>query len=922
MKANQHLKSARIMRGWSQAKVAEAVGTDPVTVSRWERGLSFPYPSFREKLCLLFGKNAQELGLVQSFSSASSLSPVRALYDPLLPRPLTGATKLVGRDALLSQLKHLLRGNERTNGLALHGLPGVGKTSLAIALAYDHDIREHFSDGILWVGLGPHPILLDHLSRWGALLETAPSEASPLLGLKAWAEALRTVLGPRRMLLVIDDAWTLEATLALAVGGPHCTTVVTTRFPQLALQFAPTPPVLVQELSENESMALVSQWEPEVALHEQQEMRTLVQLVGGLPLALTLIGKYLREQTSTHQDGWTHTAVKRLHNAASRLHLTEAQSVVKQHSDLQPAPSLSLQSVILVSDQRLNTQSQIALRMLSVFPPKPNTFSEGAACAVCALPVEVLDVLVDAGLLESNGGGRYTLHQTICDYATLHYKEQGASERLVAYFKSLIEAHATDYTTLGVESTNILAALEVAYTQEMQKAFISMVCSIAPFWHVRASYLLAEGYLLRAYQVAKNSEDVHGQACILQHLAHVHEQWGNYETATTHARKSLALAHFLSDKTLQGVLLASLGRLMSEQGNYIFAEVYSLEGLQVARENGDAGLQSSLLLNLGYVADMRGDYMQEEAYYQEGLELARRVGDPNLIGSLLINLGDLKREQGEYQQAELYLHEGLHISQQMGHKSKIIFFLTNFGELEYERGNYTSAETYLQDGLTLARHIGHRENCVSLLVPLAMVARDQGNFARAETYLQEGLNIARQTGHREWRSSVLRTIGSVALLQGEKERAKVSLQEALLLARQIQHNVLIGATLLHLGILAIYQGEYQQAEAYLQEGLLLAQQARKIWLICSLLFCLGKVYLLEQRIDLASTTFNQMLITVPQKNRDLTPKALYGLALVAFARGDIRTARSLGTTSYKTFDAIGHYLAHDVEQWLHTLPTT
>ncbi len=298
MKANQYLKSARILRGWSQVKVAEVVGTDPVTVSRWERGLSFPYPHFREKLCLLFEKNAEELGLVQTLpASEEHISHVTALYDPMLPLPFTGVTGLVGRDTMIAQLRQRVCASESTNSIALHGLPGVGKTALAVNLAYDLAIRAHFSDGILWAGLGPQPTLLGQLSRWGALLETAPSlsEASPQRRLEAWAEAIHVAIGTRRMLLIIDDAWTIEAALAFKVGGPHCAYIVTTRFPQIALQFASDSPVIVHELNEDESLALVAQWEPDVATHEQQDIRELIHLVGGLPLALTLMSRYLRE---------------------------------------------------------------------------------------------------------------------------------------------------------------------------------------------------------------------------------------------------------------------------------------------------------------------------------------------------------------------------------------------------------------------------------------------------------------------------------------------------------------------------------------------------------------------------------------------------------------------------------------------------
>ncbi len=70
MAPNRRLKQARELRGWSQAKVAELIGTDATTISRWERGLFLPTPYFREKLCELFSKNAEELGLLESTQSS------------------------------------------------------------------------------------------------------------------------------------------------------------------------------------------------------------------------------------------------------------------------------------------------------------------------------------------------------------------------------------------------------------------------------------------------------------------------------------------------------------------------------------------------------------------------------------------------------------------------------------------------------------------------------------------------------------------------------------------------------------------------------------------------------------------------------------------------------------------------------------
>jgi transcriptional regulator with XRE-family HTH domain len=60
---NERLRRARDLRGWTQADLAEALGTDFETVSRWERGIIVPSSYYREKLCTVLGKTAEELGL-------------------------------------------------------------------------------------------------------------------------------------------------------------------------------------------------------------------------------------------------------------------------------------------------------------------------------------------------------------------------------------------------------------------------------------------------------------------------------------------------------------------------------------------------------------------------------------------------------------------------------------------------------------------------------------------------------------------------------------------------------------------------------------------------------------------------------------------------------------------------------------------
>ena len=476
---NRRLKYERKLRGWSQQYVAAEINAERYYVSRWETGTASPSPDYRRKLCELFGKNAEELGLLAAdeagknghkvdqvpregiTSTPLALTPF--LYDPAIP-PQQVAHGLVGRDELLDRVKQRLLAGESLALSALNGLPGVGKTALAITIAHDSAVQECFCDGILWAGLGYRPDVISHLSRWGALLGIEPGEMAQLGSVGAWAAALRAKIGPRRMLLIVDDAWKLEEALTFKVGGPGCAYLVTTRIPEVASGFAYNGATVIRELGEDDSMTLLARLAPEVVEYKPDQVRSLVRSVGGLPLALTLMGNYLRIQTypGNGPSRRLQAALDRLHQAEKRLWLTLPQAPTECSPSLRSDMPLSLHVIIGLSYHYLDEQAQYALRALSLFPAKPNTFSEEAALAVSAVSTETLDSLTSAGLLEGSGNDRYTLHQVIADYAQLQPIDTAAQERMARFFISYVETHTTDYDALELESSNVLMALTIA----------------------------------------------------------------------------------------------------------------------------------------------------------------------------------------------------------------------------------------------------------------------------------------------------------------------------------------------------------------------------------------------------------------------------------------------------------------------------
>ena len=98
---NERLRHARSLKGWSQAKLAEEVGTSFEMVSRWERGISIPTLYFRVQLCATLGMTAEELGLVHS--------PSDLLATPTSPFVFLACSYADSEKTIVTQLKTVLQ---------------------------------------------------------------------------------------------------------------------------------------------------------------------------------------------------------------------------------------------------------------------------------------------------------------------------------------------------------------------------------------------------------------------------------------------------------------------------------------------------------------------------------------------------------------------------------------------------------------------------------------------------------------------------------------------------------------------------------------------------------------------------------------------------------------------------------------------
>jgi transcriptional regulator with XRE-family HTH domain len=815
------LKYERELRGWSQTRVARAIGTTPRTVHRWEHGRGVPYPYYREKLCALFGKNTRELGLLQekdpesadgAFSSSfqpsasESVQPVCSLYDPAIPEALVEENALIGRDTLLAMLKQQL---PTRKNWAFYGLPGIGKTALASALAADPEIQRCFRDGILWVGLGTEPNILSLLAHWATLLGISLTDVENVSDWRAWGMAIHAAIGTRCMLLVIDDAWETEEALAFQVGGPNCVHLVTTRLPHIAFDFAGTGVVEVPQLEEADGFALLARFAQEITTQETESAYALVRSVGALPLALTLMGKYLGSQAVTRQPRRLHMAITQLHDAQQRLLLSVPTPLLERPPSLPSGTPLSLHAAIEISERLVSERARFTLQALSVFPAKPNTFSEALALAVAKEDVDVLDELCDAGLLESSESDRYTLHQTIADYAKQSLAEMDAHKDVhkqwITVSVNYTETYQNDHIQLDLEINNLLAAFTAAYQLGQYQEFIRGVCAFAPFLRARGLYTIATEYLQQAHTVAWLLEDP---------------------------------SDIITTSSLLGEFASILGA--NEQ-----AEGYLRECLALAREHRDQAYLCRLLSSLSFLAIMRGLPAQAQAYAREGLTIARQLEHHKLMVDLLTWLGWASYDQQDYMLAGASYLEALPLARQINDQEALCRVLIGLGWLATALSNYAQATALYEEGLTIVHQFQYKFCLCLLRIGQSWMAGKQKNYVQAEALTREALELARDMH-----------------------------------AYEITYR-----SLTSLGWLVEKRGAYTEADTYYQEALILAYQNKRPRPLCMLLFHLGKLRLKQQQIEAAAAFFQEMLDQVPDDDPDLTARAQSGLEQVALAQG-------------------------------------
>ena len=536
-----------------------------------------------------------------------------------------------------------------------------------------HQVSARFPDGQLYVNLrGYDPdkpltaaeALAQFLTGLGLSGQDIPAD------LDDRAARYRTEVSGRRILIVLDNASSVEQVRPLLPGSRSAMVVVTSRDSlaglvalhgahRLDLDLLPLP----------DSISLLRRLIGPRVLAEPAAATALAAQCARLPLALRVAAELAVSRPTTSLADLS----TELEDQQRRLDLLDA------GGDFRAAVS----AVFSWSYQHLHPSAARLFRLAGLHPGPD--FDVYAAAALADISLDsarhTLDRLSRAHLIAPAGAGRYGMHDLLRAYATqLADPEQATAEsaegaagagpaalaRLFDYYLAAAaramdtfhpaERHRRPRIPAATTPMPVLTELDAArtwldterptlgvlasYTADHGWPNVTVLIATTLFRYLAGGHF-ADALVIHdhARRAAQQTGDVAGEACALNGLGVAHGQLSRSVLAADHFARAAGLFRQAGDRAGEARAVANLGAAEQRLGRYKQASGHFHQALGMYRESGDRDGEARALTNLGLLEYQLGHDRPAAGHLQQALDLHRETDNQEGEAHALANLG-------------------------------------------------------------------------------------------------------------------------------------------------------------------------------------------------------------------------------------------------------------------------------------------
>ncbi|GGP84800.1 BTAD domain-containing putative transcriptional regulator [Streptomyces sindenensis] len=713
--------------------------------------------------------------------------------------------------------------------VVLHGMPGIGKTALAVHAA--HRLTEDYPAGQLYVDLhgfsGRRPA--DPAEALALLLRAAGTGAALPDTLDGRAAEWREWTARNRVLVVLDNARDAAQVRPLLPGSPGCLAIVTSRNRLSALDG--TASLLVDALPAREAATLFTRVAGTArTARDPEALELLVDACGRHPLATTLLAGRFR-----HREIW------------DLRHLLER---LAQSGDPLDGPDEEVfVSAFRFSYAELTPGTRRLLRLLALHPGPDITAAAAAALSGSAPgPGGAGDVqrgieeLLDGHLLTEASLGRYQLHDLtrafalrVCAVEEPRDARREAVGRLLGHcLGSAYRAHrlthprrrvlepgqlspyaaefgdAREATAwLGAERANLMAAARTAAAEHPEHAAL-LPHALAPSlriwgsWDItnelygaavealrsRGNPLLLAQTLVEAAEVLAQSGPGEALSCagealtLFQDLkdpagcadsslqaSRAHLAAGHTGPALRMVARALALYRDLCDRHGEADCLNVEGAALYHEGRYDEALGRARLTLRIHEGTGDLLGQIRAHNNIGDVHRIQGRTERAHDHLERSKVLARLHSGAQELAILETNLGAVYQAMGDTPRALAGFRRALESHRARGDALGEANALISLGAAQAANGDGQGALLHFTRAEEVARRIDSSYERARALLGVADVHRSAGRPDLAMEVYEQALTLSERTGSRPAAARALAGLAHTALTTHRSEAA-------------------------------------------------------------------------------------------------------------------------------------------------------
>ena len=749
-----------------------------------------------------------------------------------LPLDAAGFT---GREEELARLEKALGASSaRPTAVvvsAVSGTAGVGKTALAVHWA--HRARDRFPDGQLYVNLrGYDPdrpltapdALVRFLTALGVSEQDIPPEPDDR------AARYRTEVADRRMLIVLDNAATVEQVRPLLPGTGSCAVLVTSRDSLAGLVAREGAQRLdLDLLPADAARTLLRRLIGPRAESEPDAVDALAAQCARLPLALRVAAELAVTRPGTPLTD----LVAELADQQRRLYLLDAEG----------DPRAAVVTVFSWSLRQLPTEAARTFRLLGLHPGPDLDAHAAAALTGSTVPDarRALEVLARAHLVQradttpaptgtstpdARGAldtptptrthlpqradttpaptgtstpdtrhtldtptrthptqradtARYGMHDLLRAYAARLAVAQDPPEAREAALDRLFD----HYLATAATAMDRLHPAE-AHRRPAAPETSTPVPDLSDADAARA-WLDTERTCLTAMSAHTAAHGRPAHAIRLSLTLYRHLISGHHTDGLTihgHARDA---ARLLADPASEALALLGIGTAHYQLARHEPAREQLQEALTLFRRAGDPTGEARALTNLGLVDERLGRFLPAVEYLEQALLLYRSVDDTSGESIALKNLAHVEGQLGRYDQAADHLQQSLTLLRRTGNRYLEAHALMDLGTVETRLDRLDEAAHHQQQALALIREVGDGYGEAGALHGLGIVHSRRAQHTQAAECHRQALVLYSRNGDRDGETRALNGLGEAARAAGRPADALTHHTDALTIAEDI-----------------------------------------------------------------------------------------------------------------------------------------